>query len=87
MPPGFSKTLKMYALTGIVKAVNTAARKITVHNAYIHGLKEPVERDYELYDAAAFPSVQEGDFVHATLLTDNARVWMLDEATFRHRRA
>jgi hypothetical protein len=47
MPPG-SKTLKMYALTGIVKAVKAEARKITVHKAYIHGQKEPIERDYEL---------------------------------------
>jgi hypothetical protein len=84
MPPG-SKTLKMYALTGIVKAVKTEARKIMVHNAYIQGVKEPIERDYELYDAGMFPGVQEGDAVHATVLTDNADIWLLDEATFTHR--
>jgi hypothetical protein len=86
LPPG-SKTLKMYALTGIVKAVKTEARKILVHNAYIQVLKEPIERDYELYDAGMFPDVQEGDSVHATVLTDNADIWLLDEATFKHSHA
>jgi hypothetical protein len=84
MPTG-SKTLKMYALTGIVKTVKTEARKITVHNAYIRGLKEPIERDYELYDAGMFPGIQEGDAVYATVLTDNADIWLLDEATFKHK--
>jgi len=86
LPPG-SKTLKMYALTGIVKAVKAETRKILVHNAYIEGEKAPIERDYELYDAGMFPDVQEGDSVHATILTDNADVWLLDEATFIHRQA
>jgi Cu/Ag efflux protein CusF len=81
-----SDTLKMYALTGVVAAVKPEAAKITVHHAHIRGLKEPMERDYALKDAAIFPRVKEGDFVRATLLTDHADVWLLDEATFVHKR-
>jgi hypothetical protein len=86
MRPEFSKTLKMYALTGIVTAVKPELRKIVVHNTHIRGLLKPTERDYTLKDDKAFSNVNEGDFVHATLLTDNEEVWVLDQATFVHKR-
>src|SRR3954470_15227822 len=85
MSPG-SKTLKMYALTGIVKSVKARSRKITLQ-AHIHGKKEPVQRDYMLKDEAEVPQVRKGDFIHATLFTDNAEVWLLDEPTIVHNHA
>jgi hypothetical protein len=86
MRPKSSKTLKMYALTGIVTAVKPDLRKIVVHSSHIRGLKEPTERDYTLKNEAIFDKVHEGDFVHATLLTDHSEVWLLDEAKFVHKR-
>ena len=87
MPASFAKTLKMYALTGIVKAVKRRTRTLTLHSAHINGHKEKIERDYAIKKAAVFSLAREGDFVHATLLTDHADVWLLDEATFVHKRA
>ena len=84
MSPG-SKTLKMYALTGIVKTVKPRARKVTLHSTHIRGRKEPSEREYTIEKAAVFSRAREGDFVHATLLTDHADVWLLDEAKFVHK--
>ena len=86
MRPQVSKTLKMYALTGIVTAVKPELRKIVVHNTHIRGLLKPSERDYTLKDEKAFSKVHEGDFVHATLLTDNEDLWVLDQVTFVHKR-
>ena len=82
----YSKTLKMYALTGIVTAVKPEARKIVVHSTHLHGAMKSAERDYTLKDEAKFASIHEGDFVHATLLTDHADVWLLDEAKFVRKR-
>ena len=74
-------TLRMHALTGIVVAVKPKTGKIKVH-AHIDGVRAPMERDYALQDATAIFKVKEKDFVRATLLTDNANVWLLDEVTF-----
>ena len=86
MSPQYLKTLKMYAFTGIVTEVKPEARKIVVHSTHVRGRMKPAERDYTLKDEAVFPKVREGDYVHATLLTDHEGVWMLDEATFVHKR-
>jgi len=80
-----SKTLKMYALTGIVKAIHAPTHKVTLHSTHIRGRKEPSERDYTVKQAVLLSRIREGDFVHATLLTDHADVWLLDEPKFVHK--
>jgi hypothetical protein len=76
------KTLKMYALAGIVTAVKVKAGRITVHNAHASSLGTPIERDYTVQDPGVISKSKPGDFVHATLLTDNADVWLLENVTF-----
>ena len=76
------KTLKMYALAGILTAVDSSAGKITIYDAHAAGFGTPIERDYTLQDKAAASKSKPGDFVHATLLTDHANVWLLEDVTF-----
>ena len=76
------KTLKMYALAGIVTSVEARAGRITIHNAHAPVLGTPLEREYTLQDKNEVGKSKAGDFVRATLLTDNADVWLLEDVRF-----
>ena len=78
----YPKTLKMYAMAGIVTEVKAATGKITVHNAHAPGLEMPIERDYTIHNPSALSKSKAGDFVHGTLLTNHKDVWLLEDVTF-----
>ncbi len=75
-PPTVSRT---YTLTGFVLQVMPQSNRVSVANDDIPGFMQPMVMDYEVSDLAALASLKRGDEIHATLLSDGARQWVLQD--------
>ena len=70
--------LKRYEMSGLVSAVRPKSKKISVYNEDIPGFLTPRDMDYEVRDQATLSNINVGDTIHATLLSDNEEVWVLE---------
>jgi Cu/Ag efflux protein CusF len=81
-PPTVSRT---YTLTGFVLQVMPQSKRVSVANDDIPGFMQPMVMDYEVADLAALASLKRGDEIHATLLSDGAQQWVLQDVTVNNR--
>ncbi len=65
-------------LTGTVVAVNAKPHKLTVHNEDMPGVMRAMDMDYDVKDPAVLTTLKPGEAIHATLLTNDDDVWLLD---------
>lgn len=70
--------LKRYEMSGVVLVVKPESRKIRVYNEDIPGFLTPRVMDYEVRDHTSLSDFKFLDTIHATLLTDNEQVWVLE---------
>lgn len=82
-PPTVSRT---YPLTGFVLQVAPQAKRVSVANDEIPGFMQPMVMDYEVADPSALSSLKRGDEIHATLLSDGAQQWVLQDITVANQR-
>ncbi len=78
--------VKRYQMTGVVLAVKPEPRKLTVANDAIANFMEPMVMEYDVKDAAVFSTVKRGDDLRATLVSDGASQWVLEDVTVTPRR-
>ncbi len=78
--------LKRYEMTGVVLGVKPEARKVTVANDAIANFMEPMVMEYDVKDAAVVPSIERGDDIRATLVSDGANQWVLEDLAVSPRR-
>jgi Cu/Ag efflux protein CusF len=76
--PASSRT---YAFSGIILQVTPQSRHVSVANDDIPGFMQPMVMDYEVADPSVLTGLKRGDEVHATLLSDGARQWVLQDIT------
>jgi copper binding protein CusF len=70
--------LMRHELTGTVVAVNAKPHKLTVHNEDMPGVMRAMDMDYDVKDPAVLTTLKPGETIHATLLTNDDDVWVLD---------
>ncbi len=77
---GFLKSvLKRYEMSGLVTAVKAESKKISVYNEDIPGFLKPRDMEYEVRVQTTLSNIKVGDTIHATLLSDNEEVWVLED--------
>jgi hypothetical protein len=76
--------LKEYEMSGTVIVVRPESKKIRVYNEDIPGFLTPRVMDYEVR-GAALSDFKFLDTIHATLLTDNEEVWVLENPVVMNR--
>jgi hypothetical protein len=77
--------LKEYEMSGYVVAVRPESKTIRVYNEDIPGFLTPREMDYEVRDQTTLSDLRVRDTIHATLLTDNEEVWVLENPVVTNR--
>jgi Cu/Ag efflux protein CusF len=77
-PPTVSRT---YTLTGFVLQVMPQSKRVSIANDDLPGFMQPMVMDYEVPDPAALSNLKRGDEIHATLLSDGAQQWVLQDVT------
>ena len=82
-PKAVSRT---YTLTGVVLQVTPQTKRISVANDDMPGFMQPMVMDYEVADPSALSSLKRGDKIHATLLSDGAQQWVLQDITRANQR-
>ena len=78
--------LKQYEMTGVVLGVKPEARKLTVANDAIANFMAPMVMEYDVKDAAVMASIKRGDEIRATLVSDGASQWVLENLAVSPRR-
>ena len=77
---GFLKSvLKRYEMSGLVTAVKAESKKISVYNEDIPGFLKPRDMEYEVRVQTTLSNIKLGDTIHATLLSDNEEIWVLED--------
>ena len=77
---GFLKpVLKRYEMSGLVTAVKAESKKISVYNEDIPGFLKPRDMEYEVRVQTTLSNIKLGDTIHATLLSDNEEIWVLED--------
>jgi len=77
---GFLKpVLKRYEMSGLVTAVKAESKKISVYNEDIPGFLKPRDMEYEVRVQTTLSNIKVGDTIHATLLSDNEEIWVLED--------
>ena len=71
--------LKRYEMSGLVTAVKAESKKISVYNEDIPGFLKPRDMEYEVRVQTTLSNIKVGDTIHATLLSDNEEVWVLED--------
>jgi len=71
--------LKRYEMSGLVTAVNAESKKISVYNEDIPGFLNPRDMEYEVRVQTTLSNIKLGDTIHATLLSDNEEIWVLED--------
>ena len=84
--PASKRELRRYQMTGVVLGVRPESRKITVANDNITGFMQAMVMDYNVKDGAALSDLKRGDEIRATLVSDGASQWTLDDITVSPRR-
>ena len=72
-------------MSGHVAAVMPESKKISVYNEDIPGFLTPRVMDYEVRGQTTLSDLRVGDTIHATLLTDNEEVWVLENPVVMNR--
>jgi hypothetical protein len=65
--------------------VRPESKKIRVYNEEIPGFLTPRVMDYEVRDQTTLSDLRRLDTIHATLLTDNEEVWVLENPVVMNR--
>ena len=71
--------LKRYEMSGLVTAVKAESKKISVYNEDIPGFLKPRDMEYEVRVQTTLSNIKLGDTIHATLLSDNEEIWVLED--------
>ena len=71
--------LKRYEMSGLVTAVKAESKKISVYNEDIPGFLKPRDMEYEVRVQTTLSNIKVGDTIHATLLSDNEEIWVLED--------
>ena len=82
-PPAVSRT---FALTGFVLQVTPKTKRVSVANDEISGFMQPMVMDYDVTEPSDLSSLKRGDEIHATLLSDGAQQWVLQDITVTNQR-
>lgn len=77
--------LQRYEMSGVVLSVTPESKKIRVYNDDIPGFLAPREMEYEVRDQTTLTDFRRLDTIHATLLTDNEDVWVLENPVVTNR--
>src|SRR5271157_2650329 len=75
-----------YTLTGFVLQVSPQTKRVSIANDDIPGFMQPMVMDYEVADPAVLSGLKRGDEIHATLLSDGAQQWVLQDITVANKR-
>jgi Cu/Ag efflux protein CusF len=78
--------LKRYEMSGLVTAVRPESKRISIYNEDIPGFLTPRDMDYEVRDQTTLSDIKVGDTIHATILSDNEEVWVLENPVVTGRR-
>jgi len=73
-------------MTGLVLQVMPQSKRVSVANDDVPGFMQPMVMDYEVAEPAALSSLRRGDEIHATLLSDGAQQWVLQDITVVNKR-
>lgn len=74
---------KKYDFNGTVVAIHPETDIVRVHNQNMPGLMAPMDMDYELKDKKMLSTLQPGDVIHATLISDSQGLWQLRDVTVK----
>ena len=85
-PKPLAPASRTYALTGFVLRVMPQAKHVSVANDDIPGFMQPMVMEYEVADPSTLSVLKRGDEIHATLLSDGAQQWVLQDVTVASQR-
>jgi Cu/Ag efflux protein CusF len=74
---------KQYDFNGRAVAIYPETSIVRVHNENIPGFMPPMDMDYQLKDKKMLSTLQPGDAIHATLLSDGQSLWQLQNVTIK----
>ncbi len=84
--PAHTPEVKRYPITGLILGVRPEDKRVTVANDNIAGFMQPMVMDYAVKNSATLSGLKRGDDIRATLASDGASQWILEDITVTDKR-